>query len=221
MPDRANAFRRPSAAPRLRAAILRGTNFRSHVTSRLFSSSALVALCLAFESCSELTAPPAVAQPLSSYGGHAAELFDDTIEPSAVGFEVGGGGQLSAAQALTERTQSADSVLLARVVTVTSQPDPAGRSWQVGLHTLANLAGPRPRSGDFTLSVAASDPAAGILRAVEARLVGVTFVVLLREFASASSERGGSVTATHFHVVHDSREQLDAIHAAAVLGEVR
>jgi hypothetical protein len=166
-----------------------------------------------------MTAPPAVAQPLSSYGGHAAELFDDTIEPSAVGFEVGGGGQLLAAQALTERTQSADSVVLARVVTVTSQPDPAGRSWQVGLRTLAHLAGPRPRTGDFTLSVAASDPAAGILRAVEARLVGVTFVVLLRDFASG--ERGGSVTATHFHVVRDSREQLDAIHAAAVLGEVR
>ncbi|MGA3120123.1 MAG: hypothetical protein ABSF69_05065 [Polyangiaceae bacterium] len=188
------------------------------MSSRLFSSSALLALCLAFESCTDMTAPPAVAQPLSSYGGHAAELFDDTIEPSAVGFEIGGGG-LSAAQALTERTQSADCVVLARVVTVTSLPDPAGRSWQVGLHTLANLAGPRPRSGDFTLSVAASDPAAGILRAVEARLVGVTFVVLLRDFASGSGERGGS--ATHFHVVRDSREQLDAIHAAAVLGEVR
>jgi hypothetical protein len=149
------------------------------------------------------------------------DLFDDAIEASAVGYDLGGMGPRKVARDLAELAQSADSIIRTRVVTVTTDPGPSGASWQVGLHPVAAIGGPSPRDEDFTLVIHASDPSAGLLRAVELRLVGTTFITFTREFLAISSEHDPAMPALHFHIAPDSREEVDAIRAALVLGEVR
>ncbi len=156
------------------------------------------------------------------YSGHSAELFDDAIEPGAVGY----GGAYRASEPkndtlLRERTQNGDAVVRARVVTVTSSPEDNGHSWQIGLRTLETLAGKRPPDGDFTLRVEGQGPAAGIVRALEARLVGATFVVFVREFDAAKGGGQEVETQLHFHLGKDDADELGAVRQASLLGDVR
>jgi hypothetical protein len=157
---------------------------------------------------------------LPPYAGHAADLFDDGIEPLAIGYELDRGTPPKADNLLRERTQVGDGVLRARVTTVTSKREDTGQSWQLGMHTLERLGGDRAPDGDFTLQVAPHDPAAGIVRAFEGRLMGMTFVVFVREFArpGAPPEEAGEL---RFHIARDDREELEAVRAAVLLGQVR
>src|SRR5579872_4225030 len=153
---------------------------------------------------------------LPTYEGQAAELFDDGIEPVAVGFQA---EVRRPGAPLRDRTQSADSVTRVRVVTVTSG-EQDGRSWQLGMRVVERLAGGDP--GDLlALQIRLSDPAAGVLRARAGRLVGSTFVLFLREFAGPAGDGGAPSPQTHFHVSADTKATLDAVHEAALLGEVR
>src|SRR5579884_3938252 len=58
-------------------------------------------------------------RPLPPYTGHAVDLFDDGIEPSAVGYPTDQGVNPAGDARLRERTQTGDEVVLARVTTVT------------------------------------------------------------------------------------------------------
>jgi hypothetical protein len=160
-------------------------------------------------------------RPLPSYGGHAVELFDDGIEPAGVGFQLGGQAEPGhnaprSDNLLRERTQVGDAVVRARVTTVTAKDEDRGRSWQLGLHTLERLGGTGPLEPDFMLRVGASDTAAGIVRAFEARLIGTTFVAFVREFG-----RPGGETELHFHLAQDAKEEVDAVKSAVLLDQVR
>jgi hypothetical protein len=191
------------------------------VSSRSFVRWGILAHGLAVAACADMAPPGVAARALPAYQGRAAELFDDAIEASAVGYDLGGMGPKKVARDLAELAQSADSIVRARVVTVTVDPGPSGASWQVGLHPVATVGGTSPSDEDFTLVIRSSDPSSGLLRAVEQHLVGTTFVAFTREFVAISGEQGPPVPALHFHIVRDSREELDAIRAALVLGEVR
>jgi hypothetical protein len=142
------------------------------------------------------------------------ELFDNGIEPAAVGYKLGRETPPGGDARLRERAQVGDVVVHGRVVTVTSKQVESGTSWQIGFHTLEKLAGGRPSPGDFTLKVEPTDPAAGIMRSFEARLVGKTFVVFLREFAPSSSVAD---TVVHFHVAQDDKDEIDAVRMASGL----
>jgi hypothetical protein len=159
-------------------------------------------------------------RPLPAYAGHAAELFDDAIEPGAVGYPSDQDGPPSADNRLRERTQVGDAVVRARVTTVTAKVEESGRSWQLGLHTIERLAGAGPLDPDFTLLVAANDPAAGIVRAFEARLIGTQVIAFVREFAKAGAPPGepGDL---RFHLAADSAEEKKAVTAAQLLEQVR
>ena len=177
------------------------------------------------------------ARPLLPYEGHAAELFDDRIEPGALGFQL---GMLSNSDVdgprtdnlLRERTQVGDAIIRARVTTVTSKGEGRGRSWQIGIATVERLAGGAAaddKDGQFTLSVGPSDPSAGIVRVSEGRLVGATFIAFLRHFAHAEGAVATEASAVgrapgpelHFHVARDAKDELDAIQAAVLLDRVR
>jgi hypothetical protein len=179
---------------------------------------ALLCVC-----CGGTTEPSRVpASSLPPYSGHDAELFDDAIEAAAAGY--GGADQGIAPRAdgrLRERTQNGDAVVRARVVTVTSNPSDNGPTWQLGLHTLETIAGKRPPDADFTFRIAETGPAAGIVRALEARLVGTTFVVFVREFRSGPSEGESGGRELHFHFGKDDPAELGAVREASLLGEVR
>ncbi len=182
---------------------------------------ALLCVCCAGE---DLAARgPAV--PLLPYAGRATELFDDVIEPAAVGYRgADEGGSLKDNALLRERTQTGDAVVRARVVTVTSGPESQGDGWRIGLRTIETVAGKRPPDGDFTFVVQGSGPAAGIVRMLEARLIGSTFVVFVRKFGhEAVRDPGIEETAAelHFHFAKDDKDELGAVREASLLGEVR
>jgi hypothetical protein len=183
---------------------------------------ALMCACSA-SSCAE-SAPPlaadSTARQLPAYEGRAAELFDDAIEPSAVGFTWESDGAPAVPNAaLRERVATADVVARMRVVTITSNGEGPDLVWEVGLRSLETIAGPR-RTEDVTLVVNPADRASGVLRATGSRLTGKTFIAFIREFtpSAASAETAGQL---HFHVAPDSKGELDAVRSAALLGQVR
>jgi hypothetical protein len=161
---------------------------------------------------------------LLPYAGHETELFDDVIEPAAVGDRgADASGSPRDNALLRERTQTGDAVIRARVVTVTSDPEAQGDGWRIGLRTLETVAGKRPPEGEFTFVVPGKAPAAGIVRMLEARLIGSTFVVFVRTFGRENKQPAGdgSMAELHFHFAKDDKDELGAVHEASLLGEVR
>jgi hypothetical protein len=155
-------------------------------------------------------------RPLPPYIGHATELFDDGIEPTAVGFPMDASGNPVGDTRVRERTQTGDAVVRARVRTVTSKVEDRGQSWQIGLHIVERLGGSGPLEADFTLPVLSSDPAAGIVHAFEARLIGKTFIVFVREFSHAGAPPGDPGD-LRFHVAADSPAEVEAVKAGGLL----
>jgi hypothetical protein len=153
---------------------------------------------------------------LPPYEGHQTELYDDALEPKAVGYELDRGVAPLSDPLLRERVQVGDAVLRVRVTTVTSKDEDSGRSYQIGVRTLEKLAGGQPpQESDFVLSVGRTSPSAGLLRAFESRLVGMKFMAFLRAFARDGEEE------LHFHLAPDSKDELAAINAAASLDDLR
>jgi len=184
------------------------------------TASCAALLCVCCEGATPSTRLPASS--LAPYAGHDAVLFDDAIEPAAVGYEGADTGIAAKGDVLLrERTQTGDGVVRARVITVTSSPGDEGHSWQIGLHPLETLAGKRPPDGDFTFRVDVRGPAAGIVRALESRLVGTTLVVFVREFNAGKSDGERAGRELHFHFAKDDTAELGAVREASLLGEVR
>jgi hypothetical protein len=160
----------------------------------------------------------APARGLPPYAGRDVALFDDAIDPQAVGYSLESALPPDGASLVRERTQVGDCVLRVRVVTITSRREDAGPSWRIGVHTMERLAGDRPPAADFNLQVDSSGPGAGILRTFDSRLIGVTLVAFLREFAGTDESGGGKL---HFHLAREGKEELHAVRVAALLGEVQ
>jgi hypothetical protein len=158
-------------------------------------------------------------RPLPDYGGHLAELFDDGIEPTAMGYPSDTtAGQPNGDTRLRERTQVGDAVVRAKVTTVTSKNEDRGRSWQLGLHTVERLAGTGFLEKDFLLAVDPTDAASGILKGFEARLIGQSFVVFVREFRRPKSPGDSDL---HFHLAADSPDEIKAVKDAVLLDKVK
>ncbi|HEY8038442.1 MAG TPA: hypothetical protein VIF15_01560 [Polyangiaceae bacterium] len=157
-------------------------------------------------------------RPLPPYTGQAVELFDDGLEPNAVGYPLEQGAAPMTDNRLRERTQTGDAVVRARVVTVTSKQEDQGRSWQIGMHTLERLAGTGPLEQDFTVTVPSTAPAAGIVHAFEGKLIGSTFVAFVREF---ERPRAPGDSDLHFHLAVDSKDEVQAVKSAVLLDQVR
>jgi hypothetical protein len=176
---------------------------------------------LALTSCGKGANGPGANYP--AYTGHPTELFDDGIDPIAVGYQLEPGPPPATDAKLRERVQTADAVVRARVTTVTSKKEDTGRSWQLGLHLLGRLAGTGGMDNDFSLDVEATDQGAGMVKAFEANLVGATFIVFARTFGKAGVAGVGEAgePELHFHLSADKPDVLDAIKQAALLQQVR
>jgi hypothetical protein len=159
-------------------------------------------------------APPS--RVLPEYAGRDVELFDDGIEPGAVGYAVGDSTS-TGDRLLPERTGASDGVLRARVVTVTSKQEEHGRSLLMGLHPVETLAGRNGPMADFTLVISPRAPSAGILHAMEDRLVGLGFVVFVRDFARAGEAEGQ----LHFHIGRDDEAEANRVREANALNTFR
>jgi hypothetical protein len=177
---------------------------------------AAVAAVLAATGCGgEIGPPPATARALPPYTPNDARLFDDGVEARALGYSLGDTGSKDA-KLLPERVGAADGVVRARVVTITSKTEDSGEGLQLSLRALETITGRQPPVGEFVVYAPARSSAVGLLKAIEGRLVGSTFVVFVRGFAAEGSDDG----ALHFHLAPDDQDEQDRIRAAS-LGPAR
>jgi hypothetical protein len=146
--------------------------------------------------------------------GQATALFDDDIEPRALGYTFGGGPRPEDADLLRERTRLGDRVMRARVVTVTSSDIGNAPILRIGLHTLEDLAGARGPDPELTLDVAGSARGAAALRDSQSRLVGLTLIAFVRAFAGDGDE-----AEVHFHLAMDDETEANAVRVASIAVE--
>lgn len=153
---------------------------------------------------------------VSAYSGHQADLFDDTIEPAAVGLDFDKGYTPRLDRTLRERAQVGDAVVRVRVSTITAKTDGPDASYQLGLHTVEKLAGDHAPPSDFTIRINKTSDSYGIMKNFESRLVGYAFVAFVREFSHPGGERE-----IHFHLAPDTKDVKAAVGDAMLMNELK
>ena len=153
---------------------------------------------------------------LPAYSGHDAELFDDAIEPKAVGLDYDQGLDPRIDTKFRERAQLSDAVLRAKVETVTVHGDGPEARYDLSLKTIEKLSGANPPHDEFTLHLEANNPSAGIVRTMQTTLGGKGFVTFVREFARADGE-----AEWHFHLSPDTKEAASAARDAQTAAEMK
>lgn len=155
---------------------------------------------------------------MPAYGGHEAQLFDDTIEPGAAGLELDKGLAPSEDPLLRERTQVGDAVARVKMTTVTTKNEETGTSYQIGLRTLQVLTGKNPPPAEFQVTLPNGSESSGIMKNQGQQFVeqGKTFVAFLRSYARADGE-----PEIHFHLAPDAADEIKAVRDAAAQQELR
>jgi hypothetical protein len=153
---------------------------------------------------------------VSGYSGHLVTLFDDGIEPAAVGLDLDKGYSPRLDRLLRERAQVGDAVVRVRVSTLTGKVDGPEATYQLGLHTVEKLIGEDPPPTDFVVQVTKTSPSLGIVKSLDSRLVGYAFVAFVRQFALPNGDRE-----LHFHLAPDTKDVKAAIGDATVMSELK
>src|SRR5262249_53104289 len=113
---------------------------------------------------------------VSPYSGRQADLFDDTIEPAAVGLDFDKGYAPRVTKTLPQRAQVGTAANRVIVATVTAKKDGPEATYQLGLHTVEKLAGKNLPPTDFTVQINKASESHGIMKNFESRLIGYAFV---------------------------------------------
>jgi hypothetical protein len=152
---------------------------------------------------------------LPPWMGHDQTVFDDGIDPEAVGLSMEG-RSLRGDPVLRERALTADVVARVKVTTVTV--DSVGDDSMVHLGILVGdppLRTPTIPDQRFELLIRPSGRAFGIARAFDARLQGLIFVGFLKRFAGPGGE-----PEIHWHLSADTPEVVAAVKDAVALAEL-
>jgi hypothetical protein len=177
----------------------------------------LLALLLAGTDCQPPGGPEPTqprGEPAAPYDGRAAQLFDDAIEPAAVGLAAYPPNP-KGDPIFRERAQASETVARVRVQTVTADSVDGVPTYHVGLQTIdRQLAGRPLPDGRAEVSIASSSPAFGIAKTLDARLVGHTFIGFFHRFTS------GDEPQLFWHLAPDSADVLAAVKEATLLGEL-
>lgn len=143
-------------------------------------------------------------------------LFDDNIEPAAVGYALDVPSPKND-RFLRERALTADLVAKLRVQTVTADSIGDDTTYHLGVRVVLPTLAPSPKIKDETLElvIRSQSPAFGIARALDQRLQGTTFIGFVHRFASAD----GTEVDLHWHLAPDSAEVLEAVKEAVALAD--
>lgn len=163
-------------------------------------------------SCTSARSPEA---PLPRYEGRDTELFNDSIEPAAVGLDLDQSYAPGRAPLFLERTQTADAVARVRLDSLTTKPDGPGELYELRLRTSEALIAKRA-NGEYTVSVRRGNDAQGILRSLGTQLVGRAFIGFFRTFQRADGEKE-----VHCHLTADTKEVRAAVEQAVAVGGIR
>lgn len=149
--------------------------------------------------------------PKPPYEGHALELFDDVIEPRAVGLALEDSRTPRSDPTLRERTQIADGVARVTVKTVTARGDGVDVEYLLTVDVVQKLT-ESALPGEIIVRLDKRSPSLGIVKSLDARLGGKTFVAFVREFAGSDGE-----PRWHFHFAPDTKDEIDAVADAIAL----
>ena len=155
-------------------------------------------------------------RPLPTWEGHQSELFDDAIDPRAVGLNLEEARTPQSDTAVRERTQVGDAVVRARVDTVTEKRNGDDVEYWLGLRVLETLAGQHAPPESFVVRLDRDSPSKGIVRSLDARLGGKTFVVFVREFKGGDNE-----PRFYAHFAPDTKDVIAAVKDAVALSEFK
>ena len=153
-------------------------------------------------------------RPLPAYTGHSTELFDDAIEPQAVGLEFETPIDPRIDPKFRERAQVSDAILRAKVDTVTARGDGATARYDITFQVIEKISGEHPPHDPFTLHVEGDNPTSGILRTMQTQLGGKTFVAFVREFVRPDGDGEW-----HFHLSPDAKNVASAARDATALSQ--
>jgi hypothetical protein len=184
---------------------------------RLRTAALLLALaspCGLLPGCAPNPAEPSGAQ-LPPLTPEDAQIFDDAIDPHAVGLELEYGNPRTDPK-VRARARACDIILRARVQTVTGEASGGVRSYHLTFRSVERLGGKRPVGDEFTVHVDGTSPSLGIVRSMEGQLVGKSFVLFLKAFGQPDGERD-----LRFHASADEPDVIAAVKNAVLLDELR
>ena len=151
---------------------------------------------------------------LPRWEGHARDVFDDQIEPAAVGLADGGNPRLD--PLLHERAKTAAVVARVQVSTVTVETIDDTVRYHLVIQVIPPpLAEPKLSDRSFDLLIRSSSQAYGIAKAFDTRLRGSTFIGFVQRFVDAHGE-----PEVHWHLCPDTAEVLAAVKDAVALAEL-
>jgi hypothetical protein len=147
------------------------------------------------------------------------ELFDDTIDPAAVGLDMDNSYHPRSDAALRERAQVADAILRVKITTVTNKIEEGlNGGYELGLKQVEWIGGEHPPGTDvFNIRMRKSTQTTGIMKNMEGRMVGTEFIVFLRQFSGADP----SDREFHAHFSPPTKDVKDAVGDAIVLRELK
>jgi hypothetical protein len=142
------------------------------------------------------------------------EVFDDQIEPAAVGLADGVNPRTD--PLLHERAKTAAVVARVQVSTVTVETIGDTVRYHLVVQVIPPpLAEPKLADQNFDLVIRPSSRAYGIARAFDARLRGSTFIGFVQRFADAHGE-----PEWHWHLCPDTSDVVAAVKDAVALAEL-
>lgn len=157
----------------------------------------------------------AAASNLPKWEARSRMIFDDNIDPAAVGLSMDGPSPRSDAF-LRERAQTADVVARVRVQTVTVDSVGDQKTYHLGIQVgVPTLVPAKVDDRTFELSIKPSSGAFGIAKAFDARLRGQTFIGFIKRFQSEDGD-----LEVHWHLSPDTAEVVTAIKEAVALREM-
>jgi hypothetical protein len=152
---------------------------------------------------------------LPKWEGRAREVFDDNIDPAAVGLSLDGPSPRSDAH-LRERAQTADVVARVRVQTVTVDSIGEAQTYHLGIQVgIPTLTPAKVPDRSFELSIKPQSAAFGIAKSFDARLRGQTFIGFVKRYGTDDGE-----VAVHWHLAPDTAEVAAAVKEAVALREI-
>ena len=160
------------------------------------------------------TGPNSQPQVFAPYQGQATTLFDDRIDPNAVGLaDVQSKPRID--PVLRARAQAAEAVARARIATVTVDSAAGKPVYRLNLDLGGGSIVRRGFNDEHVeISVRPDSPAFGVVKWLDTRLIGRTFVAFFHRYA------GPEEVMLKFHLSADDPEVLAAVREAATLREI-
>ncbi len=157
------------------------------------------------------------ARPLPDYAGATAELFDDSVEPSAIGLDFDQSFDARKDPAFRRRLREADGVLRVRIATVSSRTGSEDEpSFTFRVEPLEKLHGQHAPEGPFDVMISPKSSTLGVFKHLEHKLVGATFVAFTKDYRPP-----GGAAETHVHLAPDSPAVKKAVSDLVALDSLK